>query len=123
PALNELKAMLGVWWNEYGDKKVTASQVIRAADKCIKGEPVNGALHDAVHAVASGRGGHINARPLGAWLSDNQEHVVNIADAEEENDEPDPVFVTVKKAGYLHGQRQWQVVSTDQGELFPQRVG
>jgi len=123
PALSELKALLGVWRNDFKDKKVTASQVIRAANEFDEGEPVNGPLHDAVHTVATGHGGRIEARALGFWLGKNEGRVVNIADADEENDEPDPVFVTVKKAGFLHGQLRWQVFSVDQGELFPQGVG
>jgi putative DNA primase/helicase len=110
PALAELRAVLTVWRDKFGDAPTTVSAAIAAASErhpVIPDGPwrfVNQALWDALYEAA-GRHGAIDNRILGKWLGKHAGRIINISD-----DGQGPVFVALAKGSLSDGLQQWRVV-------------
>jgi hypothetical protein len=96
PVLASLTAVLHAWRAAFGVSPTTARAAISAADDRLD-------LHDALIAVA-GRGGRIDARALGKWLSNCADRVVNLSD----NLIPD--YVAIEAARHKQGVALWRLV-------------
>jgi hypothetical protein len=70
PALADLTMVMGAWREVIGREQVTVAEVIKTASKREPpaGDFENEGLRDALMAIA-GKGGAINSRALGHWLS------------------------------------------------------
>jgi putative DNA primase/helicase len=110
PALAELRAVLTVWRDKFGDESITVSAAIAAASERhpVTGDGlwrfVNQALWDALYEAA-GRHGAIDNRILGKWLGKSAGRIVNIS-----GDGQAHVFVELAKGGLSAGLQQWRVV-------------
>ncbi len=116
PALVNLRAVLAVWRDEFGDAPQTSSGVIETANATIATpEPgtsghfvrthVHPALRNALLAVA-GRSGAIDVRVLGKWLGSYKDRVINLSEDDGAADR-----VALEQAGILDGYQQWRVVN------------
>jgi len=121
PTLANLKTVLTAWRDEFADSPTTVSAAVATANATIATpEPgtlgyvrsfTHPALRDALLVVA-GRGGAIDTRLMGQWLSKYEDRVVNLG-----RDEAKPDFAAFSKAGVLHGLLQWRVVGQPAGGL------
>jgi hypothetical protein len=71
PFGEKLKVLASAWSTEIREDSVTCKQAVQRA------QGGNGDLTDALSSVAGERGGEINARRLGAYLSANEGSIVN----------------------------------------------
>ena len=84
PATAQLRQVMAGWREAFNSEGVTVAQVIKRATEqarvgVLEGcklEFVNEDLHEALVTVA-GRGGSINSRALGAWLSTFKDRVAD----------------------------------------------
>jgi hypothetical protein len=83
PTTAQLRQVMAAWSDTFGREGVTVSQVIKRAMEQQRAssyegplEFVNEDLHEALLTVA-GRGGGINGRALGAWLSGSKDRVLD----------------------------------------------
>jgi len=109
PALAELRAVLTVWRDKFGDTPATVSAAVTAAGETFTTTPdgprhfVSPGLRAALYEVA-GRAGAIDNIWLGKWLGKHAGRIVNISD-----DSQASVFVALEKGNLLDGLRQWRV--------------
>ena len=115
PARLALRAALSAWRDQFGDDPQSTDGVIETANKTIATlEPgtlgairthTHPALRSALLTVAA-RGGGIDPRMLGNWLSRSKNRVVNLNGDGEPKDE-----VALEPGALLHGARRWKVVT------------
>ncbi|HKN27970.1 MAG TPA: hypothetical protein VJY34_08825 [Roseiarcus sp.] len=83
PKRSLLQAVVAAWREAFGREQVTAAQAVKQATEQRRADTyeghfefVNDELREALLLVA-GKGGQINGRALGEWLSANKDKVVN----------------------------------------------
>jgi putative DNA primase/helicase len=82
PVREQVRGIMGEWGAAFQSRNVTIAEVIREATAVSepeyggRPEPANPSLRDALMDIA-GRGGAINARALGAWLSSKLNTIVD----------------------------------------------
>jgi hypothetical protein len=112
PALRDLRMVVHAWRAGFGLTAVTARWVIDAAEETVtvghsdehKTSFDRPHLRDALMAVA-GRGGRLDSRALGAWLTKQTDRVVDLSD---DPQRPEP-FV-IEAAGDRQGVTLWKLV-------------
>jgi putative DNA primase/helicase len=83
PVVANIKMVMSAWRETFAREPLTVSQVIKAATEQTRSDSFDGrfefsneALREALLTVA-GRGGAINSRALGHWLSANKSRIVD----------------------------------------------
>ncbi len=82
PVLDEARAVISAWRATILEDRVTVADVIRRATEArsdgfsARPELINAEFHDALLVVA-GRGGALNARALGQWLTARADRIVD----------------------------------------------
>jgi hypothetical protein len=119
PATSNLKAVLTVWRDQFGNEPTSSAAVVAKAEETITFEKAVGSdekvrrhahpsLREALLMVA-GKSGRIDIRALGQWLGKSADRVIDIGDEGARD------FVALEEGNVLHGARRWRVVQKQRG--------